>query len=88
MHAGAFAADPQLYVLLRSLDSVGAMVGPNTRLVLRTDAAPFRALVEGPVSAPEGTPAVPVPAPGGGAGVPVASGGGGSLALAHVGAAP
>jgi membrane protease subunit HflC len=44
----AYAADPQLYTMLRSLDSLETMVGPNTRLVLRSDAAPFRVLVEGP----------------------------------------
>ncbi len=71
VHAAAFGADPQLYVLLRSIDSLGTMVGPNTRLVLRTDAAPFRALVEGPVAAPEGTP--PVPAPSGSPAGPIAA---------------
>ncbi len=64
VHAAAFGADPSLYVLLRSLDTLGAMVGPGTRLVLRTDAAPFRALVEGPVTLPEGAP-VAIPTPGG-----------------------
>ncbi len=44
----AYAADPQLYSLLRSLDTLAAVVGSNTRLVLRTDAAPFSALVAGP----------------------------------------
>ena len=48
----AYAADPQLYMLLRSLDTLGLMVGPNTRLVLRTDAAPFNVLVQGPPSGP------------------------------------
>ena len=44
----AYASDPQLYTMLRSLDSLDALVGSNTSLILRTDAAPFRALVEGP----------------------------------------
>jgi len=44
----AYSSDPQLYTLLRSLDSLDAMIGPNTRLILRTDAAPFRILVDGP----------------------------------------
>ncbi len=44
----AYAADPQLYTMLRSLDALGTMVNGNTMVVLRTDAAPFRALVEGP----------------------------------------
>jgi membrane protease subunit HflC len=48
IQAKAFAADPQLYMMLRSLDTLANMVGPNTRLVLRTDAAPFNVLVNGP----------------------------------------
>lgn len=43
----AYAGDPQLYSLLRSLDSLDTIVGPNTRMILRTDAAPFRVLVDG-----------------------------------------
>jgi len=46
----AYSADPQLYTMLRSLDSLEGVIGPNTRLVLRTDAAPFRVLVDGPGS--------------------------------------
>ena len=48
IHARAFDADPQLYLLLRSLDTMQSVIGANSRLVLRTDAAPFNALVEGP----------------------------------------
>jgi membrane protease subunit HflC len=44
----AYASDPQLYTMLRSLDSLESVIGPNTRLILRTDAAPFRLLVDGP----------------------------------------
>ena len=44
----AYAGAPQLYKLLRSLDTLGTLVNPGTRLILRTDAAPFRALVDGP----------------------------------------
>jgi modulator of FtsH protease HflC len=44
----AYATDPQLYTLLRSLDSLDAVVGSNARLILRTDSAPFKVLVEGP----------------------------------------
>ena len=44
----AYASDPQLYTMLRSLDVLANVVGSNTNLVLRTDAAPFRALVDGP----------------------------------------
>jgi membrane protease subunit HflC len=52
IHASAYAVDPQLYTLLRSLDTLGSTVGPKTRVILRTDAEPFRALVEGPPPAP------------------------------------
>jgi modulator of FtsH protease HflC len=44
----AYDGDPQLYTLLRSLDSLDAVVNTNTQLILRTDAAPFRVLVDGP----------------------------------------
>jgi membrane protease subunit HflC len=44
----AYSSDPQLYMMLRSLDSLDALVGSNTSIILRTDAAPFRALVDGP----------------------------------------
>jgi membrane protease subunit HflC len=48
IQARAYSGDPQLYMMLRSLDTLGSMIGPNTRLVLRTDAAPFNVLVQGP----------------------------------------
>jgi membrane protease subunit HflC len=48
--------DPQFYAFLRSLDTLEQVVGTTTRLVLRTDAAPFRVLVEAP-SAPAAAPA-------------------------------
>jgi membrane protease subunit HflC len=44
----AYTADPQLYTMLRSLDSLNTIINSNTTVILRTDAAPFRALVEGP----------------------------------------
>jgi membrane protease subunit HflC len=56
IHATAYAADPQLYLMLRSLDTLGSLVGGNTRLVLRTDAAPFNVLVQGPPQTAEGGP--------------------------------
>jgi membrane protease subunit HflC len=34
--------------MLRSLDTLSSLVNGNTNLVLRTDAAPFQALVKGP----------------------------------------
>ncbi|MEA3182321.1 MAG: modulator of FtsH protease HflC, partial [Gammaproteobacteria bacterium] len=46
----AYETDPQLYTMLRSLESLDAVVGSNTQLILRTDAAPFRVLVDGPAS--------------------------------------
>ncbi|HTT82824.1 MAG TPA: SPFH domain-containing protein [Rhizomicrobium sp.] len=51
----AYASDPELYTMLRSLDALGNVVGSNTSLVLRTDAAPFRALAEGPPSSSTAT---------------------------------
>lgn len=48
IYGRAYAGAPQLYKLLRSLDTLGTLVNPGTRLILRTDAAPFRALVDGP----------------------------------------
>ncbi|WP_248920030.1 protease modulator HflC [Pseudomonas entomophila] len=48
VYGKAYASAPELYKLLRSLDTLGTVVTPGTRLVLRTDAAPFRALVDGP----------------------------------------
>jgi modulator of FtsH protease HflC len=47
IYAEAYRADPGLYTTLRSLDSISKVVGRNTTLVLRTDAAPFRVLVDG-----------------------------------------
>ena len=44
----AYATDPQLYTLMRSLDSLDTIMGYNTTVILRTDAAPFRVLVDGP----------------------------------------
>lgn len=49
IYGKAWASDPQLYELLRSLDTLSTIVNSNTRIVLRTDAEPFRALVQGPV---------------------------------------
>jgi membrane protease subunit HflC len=34
--------------MLRSLDTLDSVVSANTNLILRTDAAPFQALVQGP----------------------------------------
>lgn len=52
------AADPQLYEFLRSLDTLEQAMTGSTHLVLRTDAAPFRALVESlPAAASASAPA-------------------------------
>lgn len=51
IYAGAYSRDPGLYTTLRSLDSLDKVLGHNTSLILRTDAAPFRVLTEGPIGA-------------------------------------
>ncbi len=46
IYGEAYRGDPGLYTTLRSLDAVAKVVGKNTTVVLRTDAAPFRALID------------------------------------------
>ena len=48
IYGKAYAQAPQLYNLLRSLDTLNTIINPGTKVILRTDAAPFRALVDGP----------------------------------------
>jgi modulator of FtsH protease HflC len=48
IYAKAYQGDPGLYTTLRSLDSLTQILGRNSSLILRTDAAPFRVLVDGP----------------------------------------
>ncbi|HLK71250.1 MAG TPA: SPFH domain-containing protein, partial [Steroidobacteraceae bacterium] len=48
IYADAYKKDPGLYTTLRSLDTISELIGRNTSLILRTDAAPFRVLVDGP----------------------------------------
>lgn len=48
IYGKAYASSPQLYSLLRQLDALSGVVNSRTRLVLRTDAAPFQLLVNGP----------------------------------------
>lgn len=79
IYARAYAADPSLYSLLRSFDTLDAVIGPNTRLILRTDAAPFRGFVEGPAG-PAGAPAAQAAAPAADAATP--------SGLAHAGTSP
>ncbi|MBG4652425.1 protease modulator HflC [Pseudomonas aeruginosa] len=57
IYGKAYAGSPQLYNLLRSLDTLGTIVNGDTRLVLRTDAAPFRGRVDGPPALPAEAPA-------------------------------
>jgi membrane protease subunit HflC len=48
IQANAYAQDPELYRTLRELDTLQQVVSGNTRMVLRTDAAPFSLLIQGP----------------------------------------
>jgi membrane protease subunit HflC len=63
IYSEAYRADPGLYTTLRSLDSIRQVVGRNTSMVLRTDAAPFRILVDGPAAAGALSPPAAAPAP-------------------------
>lgn len=68
IYGATYARDPSLYLMLRSLDTLNAIIGPRTRLILRTDAAPFDVLVQGPpeaggLPARPALPALPAPAP-------------------------
>ncbi len=47
IQAQAHDIDPELYTLVRSMDTLGRVIGPRTRVVLRADAAPFNVLVGG-----------------------------------------
>jgi membrane protease subunit HflC len=47
IYAAAHGQDPDLYRFVRSLDSLDAVVGSQTTVILRTDSAPFR-LLAGP----------------------------------------
>ena len=51
IYSKAYQSDPGLYSTLRSLDSLSLILGRNSSLILRTDAAPFRVLVDGPTAA-------------------------------------
>jgi len=56
IYGTAHSQDPKLYRFLRSLDTLDQIVTTSTRLVVRTDVAPFDALVQLP-SAPAVPPA-------------------------------
>jgi membrane protease subunit HflC len=57
IYGKAYKEDPQLYTLLRSLDTLDQVIDENTRLILRTDAAPFNVLVAVPGLTPPAAPA-------------------------------
>ena len=63
IYGKAYQSDPALYTTLRSLDTLDQVVSGNTRLILRTDAAPFRVLVDGPDDSGGARPAPPKAAP-------------------------
>lgn len=54
IYGKAYTTAPQLYNMLRSLDTLSTIVNPGTKLILRTDAAPFRALIDGPPAVDRG----------------------------------
>ena len=56
IYVKAYQSDPGLYTTLRSLDALTQVLGRNSSLVLRTDAAPFRVLVDGPAGAGKAAP--------------------------------
>ncbi|CAN0620751.1 Protein HflC [Burkholderia multivorans] len=62
IYGKSYAANPRLYTMLRSLDTLDAVVGTNTNLILRTDAAPFRVLVQGPADPNPVLPGAAAPA--------------------------
>ncbi len=47
----AYSSDPRLYETLRSLDTISQVVGKGTNIIIGTNAAPFRVLVDGPPGA-------------------------------------
>jgi membrane protease subunit HflC len=57
IYAKAHTADPELYAFLRGLDTLEQIITSGTRIVLRTDAAPFKSLVEAPVAPAQTVPA-------------------------------
>ena len=48
IYGKAYGSNSGLYTELRSLDTLSSVIGGNTKIILRTDAAPFRILVDGP----------------------------------------
>jgi modulator of FtsH protease HflC len=58
IYAKAYSRDRDLYTMLRSLDTLSTVIRGNTTLILRSDAAPFRILVDGPGKTAGSLPAV------------------------------
>jgi membrane protease subunit HflC len=54
IYGRAYKSAPALYSLLRSIDTLSTIITPGSKIILRTDAAPFRALVDGPPTLGEG----------------------------------
>src|SRR5262249_22491271 len=48
IYGKAYSENRDLYTLMRSLDTLDTVINPTTGIILRTDAAPFRVLVDGP----------------------------------------
>ncbi len=63
IYGKSYAGNPQLYTMLRSLDTLSTVVNTNTNLILRTDAAPFRVLVQGPPGLDNAAAPAAAPAP-------------------------
>ena len=51
IYADAYQKNPDLYQFLRELDTLEGVLSRQSTVVLRTDVAPFRMLVEGPQAA-------------------------------------
>jgi modulator of FtsH protease HflC len=68
----AYQGDPKLYETLRSLDSINQIVSESTNIIMRTDAAPFRVLVDGPAGIATATATKSAPAPASAAANPAA----------------
>lgn len=67
IYGKAYSANPRLYTMLRSLDTLDSVVNSNTNLIIRTDAAPFSALVHGPAGLDAAVPAAAQALPSGAA---------------------
>jgi len=59
----AYQRDPNLYETLRSLDTINQVVSHSTNIIMRTDAAPFKVLVEGPPASGAAKAAAPTKTP-------------------------